>query len=323
LNAVLRTPDGRFEDLSDFGFAPNYLTVTDPRIGPLRMHYVDEGPTTAPPVLLLHGQPTWSYLYRHVIASLVARGHRVIAPDHIGFGRSDKPTARTDYTFQGHVDWMSAFVESLGLSNITLVAQDWGGPIGLSVLAGGPDRFDRVVATNTILHTSDPSLVGRLGWANHSQGDGRVVLQEALVDYVLLSQRAPALDASLFVGFATTTEVPPAALAAYDAPFPDESFKAGLRQFPVLIPLTKNDPGAAIGRATGEALARFDRPFLTAYSDADPASAGWDSVFQALVPGAAGQPHTTIAGAGHFVQEDRGDELARIVADFIEATPRR
>jgi haloalkane dehalogenase len=285
------------------------------------MHYVEAGPPDADPVVLLHGQPTWSYLYRSVIETLAGAGHWVIAPDLIGFGRSDKPTDRLAYTFQRHVDWMARFVGALDLSGVTLVVQDWGGPIGLAVLAGDPDRFARVVASNTILHTSEAALDGRLGWANHGTGDGRVVLQEALVDYVSYTQRAPSLRASDFVAFATAGPVGADVLAAYDAPFPDESYQAGMRQFPSLIPLTRNDPGVAINKATWAALEKFDRPFLTAYSDGDDASAGWDGVFQERVPGARDQAHATIAGAGHFVQEDKAAELADIIIGFIGATP--
>jgi haloalkane dehalogenase len=191
----------------------------------------------------------------------------------------------------------------------------------LAVLAGDPERFARVVASNTILHTSEPALEGRLGWANHGLGDGRVVLQEALVDYVSFTQRAPTLRASDFVSFATVGDVAPDVLAAYDAPFPDETYQAGMRQFPALIPLTANDPGAAVNRATWEALEQFERPFLTAYSDGDEASVGWDAIFQERVPGAQGQAHTIIEGAGHFVQEDKGRELGEVIARFVAATP--
>jgi haloalkane dehalogenase len=225
------------------------------------------------------------------------------------------------YTFQRHIDWTARLVAALDLRRITLVVQDWGGPIGLAVLAADPDRFARVVASNTILHTSDPELAGRVAWANHGTGEGQVVLQEALVDYVAYSQRAPTLRASDFVSFATTGDVAPEVLAGYDAPFPDDSYQAGMRQFPSLIPLTGNDPGAAINRSTWVALADFERPFLTAFSDGDEASRGWDGVFQERVPGARDQAHTVIEGAGHFVQEDKGEELGAVVARFIAATP--
>jgi haloalkane dehalogenase len=318
---VMRTPADRFADLPGFAYPPCYVEVGSKSTGPLRMHYVEAGPPDADPVLLLHGQPTWSYLYRTVIESLAAAGHWVLAPDLIGFGRSDKPINRLDYTFQRHIDWTARFVAALDLNRISLVVQDWGGPIGLAVLAADPDRFARVVASNTILHTSEPAFEGQVQWANHSLGDGRVVLQEALLDYVSFTQRAPVLRASDFVAFATVRDVAPDVLAAYDAPFPDESYQAGMRQFPSLIPLTGNDPGAGINRSTWAALEQFDRPFLTAYSDGDDASAGWDAILQERVPGAENQAHATIKGAGHFVQEDRGDELGEVIAGFIAATP--
>ncbi len=317
---VLRTPEDRFRSLPGFAWEPRYLSIPDPALGTLRVHYVDEGPPGAPPVLLLHGQPTWSYLWRTVIARLVGLGHRVVAPDLVGFGRSDKPARRTDHTLAAQVSWTAEVVRALDLRSVTLVVQDWGGPIGLSVLAAEPDRFARVVAANTICHVGDPSMAGELAWAAYGMGDGRVVLQQELVDYVLLTQRLPVLQPSLFVRFATVTEVPDDVLAAYDAPFPDESYCAGPRQLPVLIPLTPGDPGAALLRGTWEVLRSFDRPFLTAYSDGDPASAGWDRVFRRLVPGAADVPPVTIGAAGHFLQEDRGEELADVVAAFVRAT---
>jgi len=318
--AVVRTAEENFVNLPDFRYEPRYLIVsTGTSIPPVRMHYIDEGPPDADPVVLLHGQPTWSYLYRHVIAALVANGHRVIAPDHIGYGRSDKLTEPTNYTFARHVGWMSSCFTELDLQRATLVVQDWGGPIGLSALAAMPQRFDRILATNTILHTADPSLAGRLEWAVHGVDDGRVVLQEALVDYLQFYQRAPRIVPSMFVD-ALEGPLPDAVKAAYDAPFPDPSYTAGLRQMTALLPLTRNDPGAAIGRATMQALREWHKPFLTAYSDGDPATRGWETVFAQEVPGAAGQPHVTIAGAGHFVQERRGVELADVIHEFVGAT---
>ena len=284
------------------------------------MHYLDEGPADGPVVLLLHGQPTWSFLYRKVIPVLVDAGLRAVAPDNIGFGRSDKPTSGPDYTFARHVGWTRSLVTQLDLRDITLVAQDWGGPIGFGVLADEPDRFARVVAANTILHTADPALADRLTWAVNGVGDSRVLLEESLVDYLLYTQRAPELQASLFVGGATVAPVGPEVLAAYDAPFPDERHSAGLRQMTALLPLTRNDPGARIGRRAMRALEEFDRPFLTAYSDGDPATRGWETVFQERVPGARGQAHVTIEGAGHFLQEDAGERLGQVVADLIRTT---
>jgi haloalkane dehalogenase len=314
---IIRTADERFQRLPAFPFEPRYVDVPDRRYGELRIHYVDEGPPKAGAVLLLHGQPTWSYLYRKVIAGLVQRGHRAIAPDLVGYGRSDKPSDRTAYSLAGHIAWMRAFVSALQLQDVTLVCQDWGGPIGLGVLAAEPDRFARVVATNTILHTAESSLADRLDWAVHGvDGEPRVVVEEMLLDYMFASQRYPLLP-SMLVKAATTHPIAEDVLAAYDAPFADETAKAGLRQMPMLIPVTRTDPGAAINRATTEVLRTWDKPFLTAYADGDPATRGWAEVFQGIVPGAQGQPHTTIENAGHFVQEDAGDELADVIATFI------
>jgi haloalkane dehalogenase len=315
-----RTPDERFADLPGYGFAPHYADVVAEDLAPVRMHHLDEGPADGPVVLLLHGQPTWSYLYRTVVPVLVEAGLRVVAPDNIGFGRSDKPTRPTDYTFARHIGWTRSLVAALDLRDITLVAQDWGGPIGLSVLAAEPERFARVVATNTILHTADPALADRLTWALHGTGESRVVIEEALVDYLLYTQRAPEIRASDFVAATAATPLPAEILAAYDAPFPTPEHTAGLRQMTALLPLTRNDLGARIGRRTMRVLEEWDRPFVTAYSDGDPATRGWDTVFQERVPGARGQRHLTIAGAGHFVQEDAGPELGRIVAEVVRTT---
>jgi haloalkane dehalogenase len=317
---VARTPEDRFSDLPGFPFTPRYAEVVAEDLAPIRMAYLDEGPADGPVVLLLHGQPTWSFLYRKVIPVLVDAGIRAIAPDNIGFGRSDKPVVGPDYTFARHIAWTRSLVTQLDLRDITLVAQDWGGPIGFGVLAEDPGRFARIVAANTILHTADPALADRLTWAVHGQGESRVVLEQSLVDYLLYTQRAPELQASLFVGGATVVPVGPGVLAAYDAPFPDERHSAGLRQMTALLPLTRNDPGARIGRRAMRVLEEFERPFLTAYSDGDPATRGWAEVFQERVPGAQGQAHVTIAGAGHFLQEDAGEQLGLVVADLIHRT---
>ncbi|MFC7671702.1 haloalkane dehalogenase [Mycolicibacterium sp. GCM10028919] len=316
---VLRTPDDRFAGLPGFDHAPSYVDVEARGITPLRMHYVDAGPADGPVALLLHGQPTWSYAYRSVIDVLTAAGMRVIAPDNIGYGRSDKLSEATDYTFVRHVQWLTSLVTRLDLGDVTLVVQDWGGPLGLSVLARHPQRFARVVATNTILHTCDPALAGLLTWPHHGVGDDQVLHAETLLDYVSFYQRAPDITPSFFLD-AVAGPLPADVLAAYDAPFPDRTYKAGLRQMIALVPLTRNDPGAAIGRATMTALEQWHRPFLTAYSDGDPATAGWDHVFRSRVPGAKGMPHRVISGAGHFVQEQRGEELGEIVVELVRAT---
>lgn len=317
MTEVLRTPDECFAGLPGYPFPPRYVEVTADGMPPLRMHHLDEGPADGPVALLLHGQPTWSYLYRRVVPVLVSHGVRVIAPDHIGFGRSDKPAAPTDYTFARHVGWLRSLVERLDLREVTLVCQDWGGPIGLSVLAADPSRFARVVAANTIVHTADPALAGRLEWALHGEGESRVVVEQALLDYLLHTQRAPTLRASDFVGAATVQPLGADVLAAYDAPFPSSDLTAGLRQMTALLPLTRNDPGARIGRRTMRALEAFDRPFVTAFSDGDPATRGWETIFQERVPGARDRRHVTIEGAGHFLQEDAGERLGEVVADVI------
>jgi haloalkane dehalogenase len=316
---ILRTPDGQFDNLPDYPYPPNYIDVETRRLPSVRMHYVDAGPTDGPVALLLHGQPTWSFMYRKVIRELADSGIRVIAPDNIGYGRSDKLAEPTVYTFRRHVDWAQSLVDGLDLRDVTLVVEDWGGPIGLSVLAREPDRFAGVVATNTVLFTGDPGLAGRLTWAHHSIDGERMVLQEALLDYVTFYQRAPDIDPSMFVD-AEAGPLDADVRAAYDAPFPDRSHKAGLRQMTALIPLTRNDPGAAIGRDTMAVLGEWERPFLTAYSDGDPATRGWERVFQEHVPGARNQEHVTISGTGHFIAEQKGEELGSIIAQFVGST---
>ena len=308
---ILRTPDERFAGLPDHPFAPHYLEVPGPQGKALRMHFVDEGPRGAPVVLLLHGEPTWSFLYRKMIPVIAAAGLRAVAPDHIGFGRSDKPALRTAYTYAAHVDWTLALLGALDLRDVTLVCQDWGGPIGLSALAAQPERFSRVVAANTILPTVDPELTkGVLEWRS-----------DALLDWILASQRMPRFSAGEIVAGVCRRPVPAEVVRGYDAPFPDERHLAAARQFPALIPITPGDPGAERNRATWRVLERFERPFLTAYSDGDPATRGWETIFQRRVPGARGQPHATIRDAGHFLQEDAGPELAKVVVDFVARDP--
>jgi haloalkane dehalogenase len=301
---TLRTPDDRFADLPGYPFEPHYATIDDLDGGTLRVHYLDEGPATAPAVLLLHGEPSWSFLYRHMVPPLVAAGHRVIAPDLIGFGRSDKPTALTDYSYARHVAWMRQLVvERLDLRDATLFAQDWGGLIGLRILAAEPDRFARVVIGNTGLPTG-------LGPAS-----------EAFLQWQQFSQTTEQFPVGAIVNAGCATDLPADVIAAYDAPFPDESYKAGARIFPTLVPTSPDDPASADNLAAWEVLAAFERPFLCAFSDRDPITAGGDAPFLAKVPGAAGQRHATIEGAAHFLQEDRGPELAQVIVDFIARTP--
>jgi haloalkane dehalogenase len=293
----LRTPDHRFADLPGWAFAPRYTET-----GGLRIHYVDEGPRDAAPVLLLHGEPSWSYLYRKMIPIVVAAGHRAVAPDLVGFGRSDKPVRREDYTYQRHVDWMRHVLEALDLRGVTLVCQDWGGLLGLRLVAEHPERFARIVAANTFLPTGDrPAGQAFLAWREYSQ-------------------TTPEFHVGGIVRGGCTTTLAPEVIAAYDAPFPDDRYKAGARQFPVLVPVAPDDPAVPANRKAWTVLERWTKPFLTAFSDQDPITRGGDAIFQGRIPGAKGQPHTTIVGGGHFLQEDKGEELARVVVDFIART---
>lgn len=301
----LRTPDDRFEGLPSFDFEPRYAEVpAGDGSGSARMAYLDEGPEDGQVVLCLHGEPSWSFLYRHMIPVLTAAGLRVVAPDLIGFGRSDKPAVRTDCTYARHVEWLRALVfDHLDLRDVTLVCQDWGGLLGLRLVGEHPDRFARVVAANTFLPTGD-----------RSPGDAFLAWQK-------FSQEVPELPVGRIVGGGCATDLAPEVVAGYDAPFPDETYKEAARQFPLLVPSQPEDPAAPANRDAWAVLARFARPFLCAFSDQDPVTAGGHRPFEQMVPGAAGQPHTTIEGAGHFLQEDRGPALAAVVVDLVRATP--
>ncbi len=296
---VLRTPDEQFVSLPEFSFAPHYVDVPDGDGGSLRVHYLDEGPRGESPVLLMHGEPSWSFLYRTMIPILVRAGLRIVAPDLVGFGRSDKPATRDDYTFQRHVDWMTSVLEAVDVRDATLVGQDWGGLIGLRLVAEHPHRFARVVAANTFLPTGD-----------RDPGD-------AFRSWQRFSQETPTFTVGAIVNGGCTTQLTPEVIAAYDAPFPDERFKEGARQFPMLVPTTPDDPAAEANRRAWAVLREWTKPFLTAFSDHDPITAGADRVLRADIPGCEGQPHTTIEGGGHFLQEDRGAQLAAVVAEFV------
>ena len=300
---ALRTPDDRFADLPGYAFEPHYADIPDGEGGTLRVHHLDEGDADAPVVLLLHGEPSWSYLYRHMVPVIVDAGLRAIAPDLVGFGRSDKPSVRTDYTYARHVQWLSSHVfDVLDLRDITLVCQDWGGLLGLRLVAAQPDRFAAVVAANTFLPTGD----GKAG--------------DAFLAWQKFSQEAPELPIGNIVNGGCTTALSPEVIAAYNAPFPDESYKEGARQFPVLVPTSPDDPEAAPNRAAWEVLSGFERPFLCAFSDSDPVTAGNERHLIERIAGARDQAHTTIVGGGHFLQEDRGAELAQVVVDLIATT---
>jgi len=295
----LRTPDTCFENLAGYPFKPNYMQIGEG--GQLRLHYLDEGPRHGLPVLLLHGEPSWSYLYRKMIPGLVAAGYRVIVPDLIGFGRSDKPIERSDYTYQAHVDWMGEWFLAMDLKKVVMFCQDWGGLIGLRLLSAYSDRFAGTVAANTFLTTGDqaPSEVF-LNWQN-------------------FSQTVPELPVGGIIKGATVSELSADVLAGYDAPYPDETYKAGARQFPMLVPVSPDDPSSQANRDAWKVLSKLDMPFLTAFSDKDPVSAGGEKIFQKLIPGCAGQEHVTIKDGGHFLQEDKGEELADVMIKFINS----
>lgn len=299
---VLRTPDSRFDNLPDWTFAPHYADITDTDTGQaLRMAYVDEGPRDGRTVLLLHGEPSWSYLYRHMIPALVAAGHRVVAPDLIGFGRSDKPADRNDYTYERHVAWLSQWFTDLGLQDVTMFCQDWGGLLGLRLVAAFPERFAGVVVANTGLPIG----------AGFSDG---------FTQWLAFSQSTPDLPIGRIVNGGTARTLSADEEAAYDAPFPDASYKGGACQFPTLVPITAEHASVEENKAAWAVLTHFDKPFVTAFSDADPITAGGESVFQKLVPGAKGQPHVTLSGA-HFLQEDCPDDIVAVIEGVLTRSP--
>jgi haloalkane dehalogenase len=298
----LRTPDERFADLPGYAFAPNYVDIDDQDGGTLRVHYLDEGPADGPVVLAMHGEPSWSYLYRKIIPLLTAAGLRVIAPDLVGFGKSDKPSEKSDYTYARHVAWMQeAVIDHLDLHDATFFGQDWGGLVGLRLVAANPDRFARVVIGNTGLPT----------------GEGAP--SDAFMAWQKFSQESPVFPIGQILQGATNTELTDAEVAAYDAPFPDETFKEGARIFPSLVPTSSDDPAVPDNRAAWEVLKQWEKPFICCFSDDDPVTAGGDKPFLKLVPGAQGQPHTMITSAHHFFQEDGADQIARVLIDAITA----
>lgn len=293
---VLRTPEDRFADLPDFPYPPRYGDLPDG----LRMAWVEDGPADGPPVLLLHGEPSWSFLHRTMIPVLAAAGLRAIAPDLVGFGRSDKPAAVADHSYARHVEWVRALAfDVLDLHGVTLVGQDWGGLLGLRLVAEHPDRFARVVAANTGLPTGDVDMPP-VWWR----------FRRAV-------ETAEVLDVARLVQSGCRTRFTPSVAAAYDAPFPGEEYKAGPRAMPLLVPTRPDDPATEANRAAWTVLRRLDLPFLCAFSDGDPITAAMGPELQQTMPGAAGRAHPTIAGAGHFLQEDAGQALAAEVVAFV------
>ena len=297
---VLTTPDSRFENLAGYPFTPHYLEVAASDTQPLRMHYVDEGRADGPPIVLLHGEPTWSYLYRTMIPPLADGGHRVLAPDLIGFGRSDKPSRIGDYSYLRHVEWVTSWLESLDLRDVTLFVQDWGSLIGLRIAAEQSDRIARIVVANGFLPTAQRRT------------------SPAFYAWRAFARYSPVLPAGRLVAAATVHKVPAEVRAGYDAPFPDKTYQAGARAFPLLVPTSPGDPAVPANRAAWEALGRWEKPFLAVFGARDPILGRADRPLIGHVPGAAGQPHARING-GHFVQEDCGPELAARILSWEQA----
>ncbi|HEX2131324.1 MAG TPA: haloalkane dehalogenase [Actinophytocola sp.] len=292
---VLRTPEERFDGLPDFPYPVGYADVEG-----IRVAYVEAGPADGPVVLLLHGEPSWSFLYRHVLRVLADAGIRAVAPDLVGFGRSDKPAAVADHTYARHVEWMRALAfDALDLREVTVVGQDWGGLIGLRLAAEHPSRVARVVAANTGLPTGEFSM------------------PEVWWDFRRAVERAEELDVARFVQSGCLTRLSDEVRAAYDAPFPDESYKAGPRAMPGLVPVSTDDPASAANIAAWAVLREWDKPFLTAFGDSDPITGPMAPILRKLVPGAAGRAHPTLTGAGHFLQEDAGERLGEVIAGFV------
>lgn len=329
---TLITPEERFADLEDYPYQANYLKVDDGDGGELRIHYVDEGEGEL--ILCLHGQPTWSYLYRKMIPVFVEAGYRVIAPDLVGFGKSEKPASRDDYTYASHVHWMRGFIQGLDLGNITMVCQDWGGLIGLRVLTEIPERFARVVAANTglpdaraipddraagmhAMYDSIPALPpkemsAKLRENEHGAG---------FMYWIKYCSEYPQIVVSEVVSMSSRGNLTEQQKRAYDAPFPSDEYMQGARQFPSLVPIFPDGPAIPANRKAWEILATFDKPFLTSFSDKDPVTAGGYKRFQEEIAGAQGQKHKTIEGAGHFLQEDAGPEFAANVIEFMRDNP--
>ncbi|MDX5328251.1 MAG: haloalkane dehalogenase [Marinobacter sp.] len=293
---ILRTDEARFAGLPDYPFQANYLDVEPD----LRMHFVDHGPTNATPVVMLHGEPSWSYLYRHMIPMVAEAGYRVLAPDLIGFGKSDKPASVTDYSYSSHMNWLTRWLEDLNLTNITLVCQNWGSLLGLRLAAEHHRHFNRIIVGNGMLPTGDSPVPAVFrawkAFASHS----------------------PWFPVARIIQLGTERALSPGEMAAYEAPFPSAEFKAGARAFPGLVPVSPDDPASATNREAWRILEKWRKPFITCFSNGDPITRGGDRHMQRRIPGALGQPHITLRG-GHFLQEDSPREFARVILDALKA----
>jgi haloalkane dehalogenase len=297
---ILRTPEAQFANLPDFPWPPHYMTVQDEDGTDIRIHYIDEGPRDAPPILLMHGNPTWAYLYRHMIPGLLATGRRVIAVDLVGCGRSDKPAAKSDYTLARHYDWMGKWLTQMDLTDVTLFCQDWGGTIGIYLAAQHPERFARVIAANTGLPL----------------GEGESDFMRMWVDMM----RAATVFPWQMLEGGMQRKLTEGELAAYRAPFPSTDYEVGIIQFPLLIAVQTDNPGAPLNREAWARLAAFDKPFLTLFGELDPVARGWEKRALEYFKGAKGQDHRIIAGAGHFIQEDASEALVEHITRFLSAS---
>jgi len=306
MKQALQTPVQRFADIPDYPFAPHFCAVSDSEYGSLRMHYVDEGPRHGPVVLMAHGEPSWSFGYRKVISAVSAAGYRVVAPDHIGFGKSDKLLQTSDYSYQQFVDWMVSFVRQLDLTNIVVLCQDWGGPISLRTLSQMPERYSGVVFANTLLPNCENPPQGVPDWP------GAIV-----EDWVNLVRSMEDMPVGAIVDSVCVKSCSDQVIAAYDAPFPEPRYKAAALAFPLLIPRTPEMPGISENREAWQVLEQLDIPFVTAFSDSDPSTKPWETVFQSRLPGTVHSLCREIPAAGHFVQEDQPELLAAVVLDVL------
>jgi len=296
MNDILRTPADRFNNLPDYNFLENYLEVEKG----LRLHYVDEGDENNAVVLLLHGEPSWSYLYRKMIPILSENGFRVIAPDLIGFGKSDKFRTQSSYSYQKHLQWMTTFINQLQLNKIILFCQDWGGLIGLRIAMELPNQFIGIIASNTTLPVGNPPM------------------PESFIKWREFSQKSPDFDIGKVLDMGTVQELSTEVIAAYNAPFPSEEYKAAARIFPMLVPAEEDDPQSLKNKVAWQKLSQWKKPFLTVFGDADPIMKGAEKAFIKLVPGAKDQNHQ-ILPAGHFIQEEQGEALAEIIVEFYKS----
>jgi len=287
-----------FDNLPDYQFEPHYIEIDE-----IRIHYIDEGLHDAEVILLMHGEPSWSFLYRKMIPILVKAGYRVLAPDLVGFGKSDKPSQQTDHTYRRHVEWMTHWMIQLDLRNITLFCQDWGSLIGLRVAIENNERFSRIVLANGGLPTGEERMT------------------EAFLVWRKFSRESPKFDIARIIQGATTSKLTREIRNGYDAPFPDNSYKAGARIMPSLVPINTEDPEHKANKKAIEEFKKWEKPFLTAFSDSDPVTRGGDQFWQKYIPGAKDQNHTTIKDAGHFLQEDKGPEIANLIVNFIKNNP--